>query len=64
MPLSNSQYDELTRGYNARQLDNQHELEKRVAAIYAKDARLARIDDEIAGTSVAQASYPRALLAK
>ncbi len=55
MPLSNSQYDELTRGYNARQLDNQHELEKRVAAIYAKDARLARIDDEIAGTSVAQA---------
>lgn len=55
MPLSNSQYDELIRGYNARQLDNQHELEERTAAIYAKDARLAQIDAEIAGTSVAHA---------
>lgn len=55
MALSNSQYDELIRRYNVRQLENQHELEERTAAIYAKDARLAEIDAEIAGASVAQA---------
>lgn len=55
MALSNSQYDELIRGYNARQLDNHHRLEARRAEIYAKNPRLAQIDDEIAGTSVAQA---------
>ncbi len=55
MPLSNSQYDELIRSYNARQLDNQHKLEERIAAIYAKDTRLSQIDGEIASVSVAQA---------
>lgn len=55
MALSNSQYDELIRRYNARQIANQHRLEKRRATIYSKNPRLSQIDDEIAETSVSQA---------
>ncbi len=55
MALNNSQYDELIRMYNARQLKNEHDLSKRLEQIYSQDARLARIDDEISSTSIAHA---------
>ena len=31
MPLTNTQYDEILRGYDARQLKNQRERERRTA---------------------------------
>lgn len=55
MPLSNSQYDEILRTYDARQLHNQRVLEKRTKEIYQKLPRLKEIDDAIAACSVAQA---------
>lgn len=55
MALSNSQYDELIRGYDAVQIRNLHLLERRREEIYAKDPRLLQIDHEIADRSVAQA---------
>lgn len=55
MPLSNSQYDEIIRSYDARQLANQHILEQRIRNAYLKVPRLRDIDDAIATCSVAQA---------
>lgn len=55
MALSNTQYDEIIRQYNARQLKNQHIVEKRKQEVYSKNARLKEIDDTISSASVAQA---------
>jgi DNA replication protein DnaC len=55
MPLTNSQYDEIMRTYNARQLDAQHKLERRVKEAYELHPRLKELDDAIAGASVKQA---------
>ncbi|MCM1259008.1 MAG: ATP-binding protein [Roseburia sp.] len=55
MPLSNSQYDEILREYNAKQIRNQHLAENRKKEVYAKDARLKEIDDAISSCSVTQA---------
>ena len=55
MPLTNTQYDEILRGYDARQLKNQRERERRTANAYARIPRLKEIDDAIASCSVAQA---------
>lgn len=55
MPLSNSQYDEILREYDARQLRNQHLLEARTKEAYSQVPRLKEIDDAIASCSVAQA---------
>lgn len=55
MPLNNSQYDEIIREYDARQLKNQHILEDRIQHAYAQIPRLKEIDDAIASCSVAQA---------
>ncbi len=55
MPLSNSQYDEIRRSYDARQLRNQRILEERTKEAYEKLPRLKEIDDAIASCSVAQA---------
>lgn len=55
MPLSNSQYDEILREYDARQLHNQHVLEERTKDAYEKLPQLKEIDDAIASCSVAQA---------
>lgn len=55
MPLNNSQYDEIFREYDARQLKNQHVLEARVKEAYERVPRLKEIDDAIASCSVAQA---------
>lgn len=55
MPLNNSQYDEIIREYDARQLKNQHVLEARTRNAYEKLPRLREIDEAIASCSVAQA---------
>lgn len=55
MPLNNSQYDELIRSYDAKQLKNQHDLEQRIRYAYRKVPRLREIDDAIASVSVSQA---------
>ena len=55
MPLSNSQYDEILREYNAKQIRNQHLAENRKKEVYARDARLKEIDDAISSCSVTQA---------
>ena len=55
MPLSNSQYDEIRRSYDARQLRNQRILEERTKEAYEKLPRLKEIDDAIASCSIAQA---------
>ena len=39
MPLTNSQYDEIMRGYQERQLHNQHLMSKRKSDAYAKVPR-------------------------
>ena len=56
MPLNNSQYGELIREYNARQLRNQRITELRAKEAYRKIPRLKEIDDAIASCSVAQAA--------
>lgn len=55
MPLSNSQYDEILREYNAKQIRNQHFAQDRRREVYAKDARLKEIDDAISSCSLAHA---------
>ena len=55
MPLSNSQYDEIIREYNARQIQNQHILDDHIREVYGKDARLKEIDDAISSCSLAHA---------
>ena len=55
MPLSNTQYDEIIRTYDARQLRNKREQEKKLRYAYQKIPRLREIDDAIASCSVAQA---------
>ncbi|MBP3486801.1 MAG: ATP-binding protein [Roseburia sp.] len=55
MALSNSQYDEIFRTYDERQLHNQHVIERRTKEAYAQIPGLKEIDDAIASCSVAQA---------
>lgn len=52
MSLSNSQYDELQRQYDARQLRNQHIVQERKAGIYLKYPRLKELETRIAAASV------------
>lgn len=40
MPLTNSQYDEIIRAYDARQLKNEHDREERTRYAYIKIPRL------------------------
>lgn len=55
MPLNNSQYDEIFREYDARQLRNQRTLEARTKEAYARSPKLLEIDRSIAECSVASA---------
>lgn len=55
MPLSNAQFDEIIREYNAKQIKNQHTAEARMKEVYEKEPRLKEIDDEISSCSVGQA---------
>ncbi|MGN0141365.1 MAG: ATP-binding protein [Roseburia sp.] len=56
MPLNNSQYSELIREYDARQLANQRLLEQRIQDAYQRFPRLKEIEDAIASCSVKQAA--------
>lgn len=54
MALSNSQYDQLMRTYELRQLDNEHRLRNRYKAAYARIPKLKELDDTISSLSVSQ----------
>lgn len=55
MPLSNAQYDEIMRAYEARQIKNKHITDVRTAQAYRRAPRLKEIDTAIAETSIQQA---------
>lgn len=59
MALSNLQYDEIQRQYDARQLQNQHILQKRKKQLYLQYPRLQELETQIASVSV---HYARLLL--
>ena len=52
MALSNLQYDEIQRQYDARQLHNQHILQKRKQQLYLQYPRLNELETLIASASV------------
>lgn len=55
MPLTNTQYDEIMRGYQQRQLRRQRLISARKKEIYALLPRLPELDSEIASLSVQKA---------
>ncbi len=55
MALTNSQYDQIMRTYEARQRDARLRLEKRKQTIYAKVPAIRELDEQIATVSVQQA---------
>ena len=55
MALNNSQYDEIFRSYDAKQLKAQHALEERTKAAYERSPELKALDASIAEISVASA---------
>lgn len=55
MPLKNSQYDEIMREYNRRQLHNKHLLDQHTKEAYGRIPRLEEIDHEIASLSMKKA---------
>lgn len=55
MPLNNSQYDEIIREYNAKQIRNRHQVDARIEEVYGKDSRLKEIDHAISSCSLKQA---------
>lgn len=55
MSLNNSQYDEIFRSYDAKQLKTQRRLDERTKAAYERSPELKAIDDSIAEVSVASA---------
>lgn len=57
MSLSNLQYDEIQRQYDAKQLRNQRVLQERKAKIYEKYPRLKELDGLTASASVRQAKH-------
>lgn len=55
MSLTNAQYDEIMRGYQARQLHNKHIANERLQHAYKQVPRLKEIDEHIATISVSSA---------
>ena len=55
MALSNSQYDEIFRSYDAKQLKAKHDAEARIQDAYTRAPRLREIEAEIASASVSSA---------
>lgn len=55
MALSNSQYDQLMRTYEQRQLDNEHTLRRHYDEVYSRIPELQKIDDTISSLSVEKA---------
>ncbi|MCC8140052.1 MAG: ATP-binding protein [Lachnospiraceae bacterium] len=55
MPLSNSQYDAIMRGYDRRQYEHYREQLARIDEIYARFPRVREIQEEVSACSVRQA---------
>ena len=55
MALTNAQYDEIMRDYEARQTTNRHVQELHIQEVYGKAPQLKELDDRIASTSLASA---------
>lgn len=55
MSLSNTQYDEIMRGYDEKQRRRRHLIEKRRETLYRKAPRLLEIDRELAKAGAASA---------
>jgi DNA replication protein len=55
MSLTNSQYNEIIRAYNKKQLENVHQLNKRVDEVYSHSPLFKKIDNEIASLSIQKA---------
>uniref|UniRef100_UPI004056862A ATP-binding protein n=1 Tax=Agathobacter sp. TaxID=2021311 RepID=UPI004056862A len=55
MALTNAQYDEIMRGYQARQLHSKHIARERLLEAYEKEPALKEIDETIASLSVSSA---------
>ena len=55
MSLSNSQYDEIQRQYDAKQLRSQHVLQERKSQLYRKYPRLKELESLTASASVRRA---------
>ena len=55
MTLQNTQYDEIIREYNRRQLKHKYDLDERTIRAYTKVPRLEEIDQEIASLSIQKA---------
>ncbi len=55
MPLTNAQYDEIKRQYDARQLHNQHTAQARRQQIYSQYPRLEELEHAVSSASVCYA---------
>ena len=55
MALSNSQYEQLMRMYEQRQLDNEWRLQRRYEEVYARIPRLQELDHTISSLSLRKA---------
>lgn len=55
MALTNTQYEQLMRIYEQRQLDNEHQLRKRFLEVYDKIPKLQELDHTISELSLSQA---------
>ena len=55
MPLTNTQYDEIMRTYEKRQLDRQQLIDERKKELARLDPEFTKIDSRIARSSVATA---------
>lgn len=55
MSLSNSQYDSIMRIYNQKQLNNKHDLDRRIRELYEKIPAVREMNDEISSSAVRSA---------
>ena len=55
MPLTNTQYDQIMRGYQDRQLKRQQLIDTRREEIAAKIPKITELDAQIASLSVSRA---------
>ncbi|WP_310602815.1 ATP-binding protein [Anaerosporobacter sp.] len=55
MQLKNFQYNKILREYDKRQLENRHELDKRIKYIYSVLPEIKEIDDQIVSSSIQSA---------
>ena len=55
MALSNSQYDSIMRLYQQRQIENKHDLDRRVREVYEKIPAVREMNDEISASALKSA---------